>query len=246
VLALIAAVSLVGCGTGTPTPDPTPTPEPTPDAFASVRAIARGSVTDILGGASTAPFLTNWPTIQSRSLPALQKSQLCHALDLPFADKIIGGIVGVGLNALSLSLRKKPTPEEAKAVVDLVAEFAVKSCPVWDPTKGSTQTPKPSPRWYPLGFSPLLADPGVAWQWPSDHAPCAPGVSRCWHVDVVARNGCPTSLFLAVAGLNSDGVVIDPGEGSIGPIAANTPVRVELTPEVAGVETATVNFISCS
>jgi len=239
-LALFTAVCVVACGSGTPTPSPTP------DALASVRVIARGSVTDILGGASTTPFLTNWPTIQSRTLPALQKTQFCKTLELPFADKIIGGMVSVGLNALSLALRRKPAPEETKSVVDFVAEFAVKTCPQWDPTRPSTQTPKPFARWYPLGYIPLLADPGVAWRWAKDKTPCATGTPMCWHVDVVARDGCPTSLFMAVAGLDSEGIVIDPGEGDIGPIAANTPIRVELTPEVAGVRTPRVDFISCS
>ena len=209
--------------------------------------MASRSVTDILGGASTSPFLTNWQTIKTGSLPSLQKTQFCQTLELPFADKIISGIVSVGLNALSLSLHKKPIAEEAKGVIDLVASFAVKTCRQWDPTRASTRTPKPVIHWYPSGYTPLLADSGVAWQWATGKVTCAAGTWKwCWNVDVVALRGCPTSLFMAVAGEDSRGVVVDPGEGDLGRIAANTPVRVELTSDVASVKTATVDFISCS
>ena len=234
-LAIVAAVGVLACGTGTTTPGPTQHPatpaptEATGDAEAAVREMAGGSVTDILGGASTSPFLTNWQTIQTGSLPASQKTQFCQALELPFADKIIAGIVSVGLSALSLSLRKKPIPEEAKGVIDLVASFATKTCRQWDPTRVSRQTPKPVLPWYPRGFSPLLVDPGVAWRrvGPAE-ANCAVGTKGpCWIYEVVALHGCPTSLFLAVAGHDASGLVIDPGEGSMGPIAANTRSTVE-------------------
>jgi hypothetical protein len=249
--AVITAACVIACGTGTSTPSPTSRPTPaqsTVDVEAAARALARDTATDLLAGAGAAPFLTNWQTIQARSLPAVQKTQFCQALELPFADKIIGGIVSVGLSALSLSLRKKPIPEEAKGVIDLVASFATKTCPQWDPTRVSKQTPKPVLPWYPSGFVPLLVDPGVAWRrvGPTE-ANCAVGTKGpCWIYEVAALYGCPTSLFLAVAGHDASGLVIDPGEDSLGPIAANTPVRIQLTPEVAGVTSATLDYISCS
>jgi hypothetical protein len=170
----------------------------------------------------------------------------CNQLNSSAADDVLASLISVGLNALSLRFRKKPISDDAKDVVKLTATFASEACPLWVPGLIPDRPVTPRPAWYPSGFTPLVADPDVAWRWIEPEEAICSGGLRCWNVDVVARQGCPMDVSMAVAANDAAGVVVDVGFGSLGSTAPNEVRRVELTSNVAAATEATVDYIACS
>ncbi len=244
-LALLVAFAAAGCGSAaTKPPATTFAPRPTIDRQAAAHELASRSLSDLLRGAETTPTLVDWPIIESLAPPPQRQSNaLCKALDAPFADKVIAGLVSVGFNALSLKLGHKPIGEEARTIIDLTTTFAIKTCPSWMPGLTAAATPVATP-WYPAGYRLLWGDPNVAWSWGDPPTCASPGV--CWNVDVVARSGCQTSLSIALAAYDDYGVVVDVGGADLGPALAGVPQRIEVTSDAPTAKSATVDFLSCT
>lgn len=64
-------------------------------------------------------------------------------------------------------------------------------------------SPTPETDWYPAGFKLVSTDPSLAWRW-LERSEYTCDVGSCNAMYVIARDGCPTSLYVEVAILDAN------------------------------------------
>jgi hypothetical protein len=100
--------------------------------------------------------------------------------------------------------------------------------------------------WYPKGYSEF--SDGIAWRWvnnPSFSDPtCLDGSSACWQVNVVVRDGCPTSLYVE-ATTYSAGSAVGFTNGTTGALNAGDTALVELVDATGTADSARLTTIDC-
>jgi hypothetical protein len=252
ILATLSIVALVvfGCtgsggggATTAPRPRPAPTAAPRPSPTLTVEQILANldhSRIQNLSKDTSTSSIVDWPTFKTGTLTLPQKSQLCSALDIQGADDVFAGIAAAALNFISLETRKKPLPKDFEDALGIAVGVAFKSCPAWQPLL----LPTPPPPWYPEGYRLVIGDPAVAWDW-ADPTSCPTGYDRCWWMDVVARDGCLTSLDASILIFDADGIAIERGGPFVSdPVAPGQTIRFQFGAPLLG-KTARAEFINC-
>ena len=101
---------------------------------------------------------------------------------------------------------------------------------------GSSELP-----WYPVGFE--AWDASVAWRW-LDSTTCAEAAT-CWGMDVLARDGCPRSLYVELATADKAGAAMGTASNSADRVQPGDRVRLVFD-NVHDAYTAQLTAISCS
>lgn len=80
--------------------------------------------------------------------------------------------------------------------------------------------------WYPEGY--YETGNGVAWNWSSGGG-CKYSSWGCWHMNVIAKDGCPTGLYAAINIVDSAGTVVGFTNDSLPGLAPMRKARLEFT-----------------
>lgn len=169
----LAVLLIVACGQGDGTPRATfrPTPPPLPTSASNLQ-LALDAARQRMEALQSDdwrpnPFILDWSDVESgMNLTATQNDAFCDALATPGLDDVLSTLVALGLDALSVRLRRAPLPDEADGVIDLAATFALDSCPTWLPVVNPPRPmPTPRPTWHPPGYSIVIGDPDLVWRW---------------------------------------------------------------------------------
>ena len=61
-------------------------------------------------------------------------------------------------------------------------------------------------RWWPSDYSLVPSDPTVAFRWmKSSEFDCTFSTGKCWAIEAIARDGCPSSLYIELSILDTSG-----------------------------------------
>lgn len=80
--------------------------------------------------------------------------------------------------------------------------------------------------WYPDGY--YETGNGVAWNWSSGGG-CKFSSFGCWHMNVIAKDGCPSGLYAAINIVDSAGTVVGFTNDSLPGLAPMRKARLEFT-----------------
>lgn len=80
--------------------------------------------------------------------------------------------------------------------------------------------------WYPDGY--VETTPGLAWKW-SDGGSCKFSSWGCWHMNVIAKDGCQSGLYAAINIVDTAGTVVGYTNDSLPGLAPMQKARLEFT-----------------
>ena len=97
--------------------------------------------------------------------------------------------------------------------------------------------------WYPKGFNEF--SDGIAWRWQSNPS-CDTGLgAACWGIDLVVRDGCPTSVYAEVNISNTAGTAVDYSNDTLGGLESGQTGQVTFESFDSGAHTVRLSDISC-
>ena len=99
--------------------------------------------------------------------------------------------------------------------------------------------------WYPEGFNEYDDDAEIAWRWlDNGEYSCAYG-DHCWGMVVIARNGCPSSLYAEITVLDSGGTNIGFTNDTTSGLGAGQKANLVFEDFTPGAKSARLAKISC-
>lgn len=105
----------------------------------------------------------------------------------------------------------------------------------------ATETP-----WYPSGYSEV--QDGIAFKWMTtaeDNASDACTGDHCWGAFVIARDGCPSSLYAEITLLDAQDVQIGYTNDTVGSVAPGTKARLMFNTYESSARQAQLAKVSC-
>lgn len=97
--------------------------------------------------------------------------------------------------------------------------------------------------WWPAGFS-ATTDPKVAYKW-SEKGTYSCELERCWGMEVIARDGCPSSLYVEVAVADSGGAAVGYSNDTAGAVQAGQHAKLVFENTEPTGQTARLTTVSC-
>jgi hypothetical protein len=100
------------------------------------------------------------------------------------------------------------------------------------------------PAWYPDGFNEY--DGNLAWRWgTSKETDCSYSSGSCWSVMLIAKDGCPRSLYGEIKIFDSSDVQIDYTNDSASTVSAMQKVKLTFDTFNDNASTAQIGKFSC-
>lgn len=97
--------------------------------------------------------------------------------------------------------------------------------------------------WYPKGYSTYSGD--IAWRWlEGKEFRCSYG-DRCWGISIIAKKGCPTSLYAEITILNGNGANIGYTNDLTSGLSSGQEARLVFEDFTPGAASARLSEISC-
>jgi hypothetical protein len=100
--------------------------------------------------------------------------------------------------------------------------------------------------WYPEGYTEYEGDSQIAWRWlefGSEYS-CSYG-DYCWGMSIIAREGCPSSLYAEISILDSGGTNIGFTNDTTSGLGASQKAKLVFETFTPGAKTAMLAKISC-
>lgn len=108
---------------------------------------------------------------------------------------------------------------------------------------GAQPTRAPAVTWTaPAGFSKFSGDPTVAYRW-DDRGSCT--FDSCWHMTVVTKDGCPTSLYVELTTLTPSGTVVGYTNDTVGAVRAGEQAKLNFENLDEGASKARIAEVAC-
>ena len=99
--------------------------------------------------------------------------------------------------------------------------------------------------WYPEGFNEYAGDSQIAWRWlEKGEYSCSYG-DHCWGMAIIAREGCPSSLYVEIAILDSSDTNIGYTNDTTSGLGAGQKAKLVFEDFTAGAKSARLTEISC-
>jgi len=189
-------------------------------------------------------WINNWEPIKFKAIPTM-----------PIVSKIKSGIV------TTLSKDKKVSPNDHAYLLDrwqfTIVEKIFQKCGIrqrdntrytdlaaqYQSSTDAVVLLAESVPWYPKGYKEWSEDSSLAWRWSSGGS-CQLGDS-CWHVKVISKDGCPSSLYVEMNELDSGGNVVDYTNATVSGIGAGQTAILELSTYNSNSSTGQLTKISC-
>lgn len=97
--------------------------------------------------------------------------------------------------------------------------------------------------WYPKGYSAYSGD--IAWRWlEGKEYRCSYG-DNCWGISIIAKNGCPTSVYAKITILNGNGANIGYTNDLTSGLSSGQEARLVFEDFTPGAASARLSEISC-
>jgi hypothetical protein len=244
----VAALLGAACAEAAAPPAPTwrvPSAPPTSDLTRALEA-ARQRLQAFEDGKAPPPLVVAWEDVESGNwLNRQQNAAFCAALDRPGADDALAALVFMGLEAVSLRIRRKPLPDDMHDVLGVAATFATKSCPAWVPVVNPpTSAATPLASWYPAGYSIVHGDEDLVWQWSAPGSFACMDSRSCWQIDVLSRNGCMrVDGVLHVQG--DDGLIVAIDESAVADVPAGVAIPMQFGLDVPAGTLGNLRYLTC-
>ena len=99
--------------------------------------------------------------------------------------------------------------------------------------------------WYPKGFDVYSGDSQIAWRWlDTGEYSCSYG-DHCWGMAIIARDGCPSSVYAEITILDSSGTNIGYTNDTTSGLGAGQKAKLVFEDFTAGAKSARLAEISC-
>lgn len=104
----------------------------------------------------------------------------------------------------------------------------------------------PAAPWWPSDYNAYPSDPSVAWRWmePNEFN-CTYSDGSCWGMEVIARDGCSSSLYVELTILDSSGAAIDYTNDVAGSVTPGQHAKLEFDTFDEDADKARLAEISC-
>lgn len=113
-------------------------------------------------------------------------------------------------------------------------------------TTASSDTTVDESPWYPTGYSEV--QDGIAWKWMTvaeDNASDACTGDHCWGAYVIARDGCPSSLYAEITLLDGQDVQLGYTNDTVGSVSPGTKARLMFNTYESSAKQAQLAKVSC-
>ena len=109
------------------------------------------------------------------------------------------------------------------------------------------RTPSPEPTdWWPSDFEPWPGDSSIAWRFEDrGEFNCTYSGASCWGMDVIARDGCSSSLYVELTILDSSGAAIGYTNDAAGRLISGQHAKLVFNTFEASAEKARISTINC-
>jgi hypothetical protein len=110
----------------------------------------------------------------------------------------------------------------------------------------TTTTPVYDDSWIPTGFNGYTEDDSIAWRWATkSEVVCTYSSGACWSIVLVAKEGCPSSLYGEVNIFDKNDVQISYTNDSVASVQPMQKVKLTFDTLDDSAQTANLSKLSC-
>ena len=116
-----------------------------------------------------------------------------------------------------------------------------------DPAPPPTATAAPTPAWAPpAGYTIAPGEPTVGWRWmDGKEFDCTYSRGSCFGVEAVARDGCPSSLYVELSLQDASGTAIGMTNDTVGSVSPGQHAKLIFDTFEEAVRKARIAEVSC-
>jgi hypothetical protein len=110
----------------------------------------------------------------------------------------------------------------------------------------TTTTPDYDDSWIPAGFDGYTEDDNIAWRWATkSEVDCTYSSGACWSAVVIAKEGCPSSLYGEVNIFDKNDIQISYTNDTVGSVQPMQKVKLTFDTLDDSAQTANISKFSC-